>query len=320
MLRQRPVDPAPRVLVPMRRSSPRASSRAPLVLDFDAGTPAPLRLAVTRFDGAHPGVRQPAHSHRFFEVIYVHEGRGVHRTGEVSIEVGAGDVIVLTPGEVHDPGGLAGVDGYVLLFGARAIDPALSDADIAFALSPPRHLEALRFLRPGAHGLHPLRVPVPERPAWRARLDTIARELAERRLGWEDIARAELRIVLAWCARLATASSPMPGTEHRSRLIEDVMRFIDGNFRRPITLADVAKAVGRSRAYLTTRVRRDTGRPVGGWITERRMAEARRLLLESDWDVARIARTLTFLDAAYFARLFKRSHGMSPAAWRARMR
>ena len=306
---------------PSRRSVSRtAASVAHPVLDFDPGTPAPLRLAVTKFDGSHPGVHQPAHSHRFFELIYVHDGRGVHRTGEVEIAVEPGDLIVLAPGEVHDPAGLAGVEGYVLLFGARAIDPSLSDADIAFALAPPRHLEALRFLRPGAHGLEPLRVPEEERPALRGRLESIARELDERKPGWDDVSRSELRIVLSHCARLAAAQSPTPESEHRSRLLDDVMRFIDANFRRPITLVDVAKAVGRSRAYLTDRVRRDTGRPVGGWITERRMAEARRLLLETDWDVARIARTLTFLDAAYFARLFKRSHGLSPTAWRARMR
>jgi AraC family transcriptional activator of pobA len=292
---------------------PRRQAHA-LVLDFDAGTPAPLRLAVTRFDGSHPGVHQPEHSHRFFEVVYVDQGEGVHRTGDVSVRVCAGDLIVIAPGETHDPRGLASVVGYVLLFGARAIDPRLTDADLAFAVAPPPDLSPFAFLRPGAGARAPLHVPPDERDTFRAHLESIAHELEARELGFDEVARSELRIVLLHCARLAARETTTPAAENR--LLGHVLRFIDANFRRPISLADVAKGVGRSRAYLTDRVRRETGRTVGAWITERRMAEARRLLVETDWEIGRIARSLTFVDDHYFSRLFRRTHGLTPSAWR----
>ena len=290
----------------------------PPALDFDPTTPAPLRLAVTRFDGSHPGVNQPAHSHRFFELIYVDSGVGVHRTGTVEYAVGAGDLLVISPGETHDPRGLLGVTGYVLLFGAAAIDPRLSDADLAFGIAPPRELAPFAFLRPGAHAHAPVRVPLEDRAEWRDRLETIGRELSCKAIGYDDIARAELRIFLLKCARLVSQSRP--GSAPESRLLCEALRYIDANYRRPITLADVAKGVGRSRAYLTDRVHRETGRTVGGWITERRMAEARRLLGETDWEVGRIARVLTFVDDHYFSRLFKRMHGLTPSAWRSARR
>ena len=50
------------------------------------------------------------------------------------------------------------------------------------------------------------------------------------------------------------------------------------------------------------------------------MAEARRLLGETDWEVGRIARVLTFVDDHYFSRLFKRLHGLTPSAWRSARR
>ena len=286
----------------------------PPALDFDPTIPAPLRLAVTRFDGSHPGVRQPAHTHRFFELVYVDSGRGVHVTGAEEFAIGPGDVMIIAPGEVHDPAGLSTIEGYVLLFGAAAIDPRLTDADLAFGIAPPRELAPFAFLRPGSHGHAPLHVPPDDRRTWRDRLDTIARELSCRALGYDELARAELRILLLHCARLVAQLRPTPAPE--SRLLAEALRYIDANYRRPITLADVAKGVGRSRAYLTDRVHRETGRTIGAWITERRMAEARRLLAETDWEVGRIARTLTFVDDHYFSRLFKRLHGMTPSAWR----
>lgn len=297
---------------------PRSPSR-PVVLDFDPAAPAPLRLAVTAFDGSHQGVHQVPHSHRFFEIIYVDSGTGVHRLGDVEAPAEAGDVFIISPGETHDPRGLSTVRGYVLLFSAHAIDPRLTDADLAFANGATPSVGAFGFLRRGAHSAAPLRVPVEERNGWRLRLESIAAELDAKAPGYEELTRAELRILLVQCARLVAAAS-QDANGVASCLVSAALRYIDDNYRRPITLVDVAKAVKRSRAYLTDRIHRDTGQTVGAWITERRMAEARRLLLETDMDIARIARSVTFLDGPYFRRLFKRMHGMPPGEWRAARR
>jgi AraC family transcriptional activator of pobA len=54
------------------------------------------------------------------------------------------------------------------------------------------------------------------------------------------------------------------------------------------------------------------------WIIERRMAEARGLLAETDLPVAEVARRVGVADPGYFSRLFSRTHGTSPRKWRAR--
>lgn len=63
-------------------------------------------------------------------------------------------------------------------------------------------------------------------------------------------------------------------------------------------------------------VRGRTGRTVQEWIIERRMAEARTMLEETDLPVAEIARRVGVFDPGYFSRLFTRTHGISPRAWR----
>lgn len=68
--------------------------------------------------------------------------------------------------------------------------------------------------------------------------------------------------------------------------------------------------------YLTDLVRRETGRTVLNWILERRMAEARCLLLETARSVNQIAEAVGYLDTGYFIRLFRRSNGKTPQAWR----
>ena len=70
--------------------------------------------------------------------------------------------------------------------------------------------------------------------------------------------------------------------------------------------------------HLTTVVRRRTGRTVQEWIIERRMAEARSLLSDTELPVGEIARRVGMSDPGYFSRLFRRTHGTSPREWRGR--
>jgi AraC-like DNA-binding protein len=87
-------------------------------------------------------------------------------------------------------------------------------------------------------------------------------------------------------------------------------------FREPLSLADVATALARSPRHLTRTVREVTGKTVMQLIDDRRMDEARRLLLETDEKVDVIGYAVGYGDGSYFARRFRRAHGVSPSVWR----
>ncbi|MEO1672090.1 MAG: response regulator [Cyanobacteria bacterium J06631_2] len=95
-----------------------------------------------------------------------------------------------------------------------------------------------------------------------------------------------------------------------------VFEFIEANFNRPLELKEVASSLGYSSAYLTNLVRQKTGRTIKQWIIERRMYEARQLLLDTDKAIAQIATNTGYLDTSYFIRQFKQLHGTSPNLWR----
>lgn len=98
--------------------------------------------------------------------------------------------------------------------------------------------------------------------------------------------------------------------------LQDVFDYIEGHYNREITLSDVAQAIGYSPAYLTSRVKHETGRTINAWIIERRMAAARSLLLETDWSIEQIANAVGYLNASYFFRQFRQYQGTTPKAWR----
>lgn len=101
-----------------------------------------------------------------------------------------------------------------------------------------------------------------------------------------------------------------------SSVVMDSLRFIERNCLRRLTLQDVADAVGKSPAYVTTALTKATGKSAGQWIVSSRMAEARRLLLHSDEMVDVIAERVGYADPTHFIRMFRREHGTTPAVWR----
>jgi AraC-like DNA-binding protein len=91
---------------------------------------------------------------------------------------------------------------------------------------------------------------------------------------------------------------------------------VEARFAEPISAGDVARQLGYTPGHLTTVVRERTGRTVLEWITERRMAEARRLLAETDLPLVAVAQRTGHRDAAYLARRFRERHGTTPVRWR----
>lgn len=95
-----------------------------------------------------------------------------------------------------------------------------------------------------------------------------------------------------------------------------VFRFIEENYWQPITLCDIAQAVGYSPAYLTNLVRQQTGKSVHRWLVERRMAQAICLLQKTEQTIGQIAETIGYQDVCHFSRYFRQFYGTSPQAWR----
>jgi AraC-like DNA-binding protein len=98
--------------------------------------------------------------------------------------------------------------------------------------------------------------------------------------------------------------------------LQHVFASIWTHMAEPLTLERLAGDVGYTANYLNDLTRLHTGRPLGGWIAEMRMARARTALERTDLPVAEIGVMCGYDDPAYFSRAFRRAHGVPPATWR----
>jgi AraC family transcriptional regulator, transcriptional activator of pobA len=240
------------------------------------------------------------------------QGRHIHDFPALWYRPAVGAVYVVAAGEVLDPEDLVDLEGGVgVLF-----NPAALGED---ARSPwptwRTHPLLFPFLHGHSGGLLRLQLPKPRQANWNSAIESIESELTERRDGYQQAALAHLTLLLIDVARMAV--DVVDDLLRRGEpLLADVFAVIDQRYGEPLSLRDVAQEVGLTPGHLTTVVRRRTGRTVQEWIIERRMAEARTMLAETDHPVAEIARQVGIFDPGYFSRVFARAHGMSPRQWR----
>ena len=237
------------------------------------------------------------------------------RLGEREWQVETGDAYVVAPGEVigtgNAAGGFPGAAGWSVSFPPEVLG---SQAPGAF-LSWRAHPLLFPFVRGAAEGAQRLRVPQQEQASWSERLAALDGELQERRDGYREAVLSHLTLLLVELSRLATdVVGDLRFTDEP--LLAEVFGFIEERYPERISLKDVAQAVGLTPGHLTTVVGRKTGRTVLEWISERRMAEARRLLVGTDLSVEEVARRVGYGDPGYFVRSFRRAHGATPLGWR----
>ena len=271
--------------------------------------------AITVERGAHLGggaVVPGPHAHDFLVLLYLEAGELAARVDGRDWSLAAGDAFVVAPGAVvtprHRPGGDA-ARTWAVFFPADAVDPAAAAPLVSWRTHP----LLAPFVGPHRSGAQRLQVPADERAAWLRHLADLDAELRDRRDGYADAARAHLTLLLVQLGRLDRGIPAAPEVEP---LLAAVLDLIDDRYHEPISLRDVADAVGLTPGHLTTAIGRRTGRTVQQWITERRMREARRLLADTDLTVGEIARRVGYREAGYFVRRFRAAHSVPPATWR----
>ena len=106
-------------------------------------------------------------------------------------------------------------------------------------------------------------------------------------------------------------------SEADSRRLAAARRMIDERWNEKLTLDQIGRACGLNRAKLTRGFREMFNCSIAEALAERRLLEARRLLLTTDLPVSSVGYESGYLNNASFSRAFGRHFGRSPSDYRA---
>ncbi len=234
----------------------------------------------------------PRHSHDSFGVGVMDAGAQRSWSGIGWGEAGAGDVITVNPGEMHDGAPIGGARGWRMLY----LDPALVARELAGEGEDRPEIARPALRDPVLTGLF-------------ARLFVGATGAVPEPLALEEDL---LRTLAHLLRRHGTRPRPVPRT---SAVVTMARRRLDEAPEAPATLAELAALSGVSRFQLLRGFARETGTTPHAYLLQRRVRLARQLLAAGH-SPAQAALEAGFADQSHMTRAFRRQFGVTPARYR----
>lgn len=241
------------------------------------------------------------HSEMEFQLIQQGHGKYFIRDTNHSFE--RNHILIIHRNQVHNyiPDPASSVKKLTLILGTRALN-GRSTAQAAL-----RSLKATNHLT------------LSDRSATNAKLmlTEIADECATKSSHWQAVTLDLVELFLVMLKR--TAEGEVTINQNEDPLIQEIIKFLDGRFSEPTLLRAVSQHFGLSPFALSRRFKHYVGLGFKEYLIHRRIAEAIRLLEETDMKVAAVAYHVGFDNLSPFNSNFRRLTGVTPSDYRKMM-
>ncbi len=256
----------------------------------------PSRIGGVEAVAASSGHVFARHTHEQFGIGLIHQGAQKSLSGRGMVEAGAGDMITVNPGEVHDgiPIGDAGRSWRMLYFDPVVIGDAMED------ISQGRTRVA-EFTAPAFHDVRTSR----HFQALFSAITAPGRDHGEM-LGEE-----------CTLSLLADVMHERDGQRHGGHVPSGIARaqsLIDDDPTLPVTLSDLAQVADLSRFQVVRGFTKSFGLTPHAYLVQRRIDLTRRLIA-GGMALAEAAAEGGFADQSHMTRIFVRKYGISPGAY-----
>jgi len=275
-----------------------------------------------RFEGARDVLARP-HRHEYFQIQVSMDGGSQQVIGGAMRPFGAGTLSFVLPYRVHVVPHPPGARYAIVNFDQHFLWPELQVESLELEeVSVAKVPELAPFLFQEYVDFHFDAADFARILAW---LGELAALNGARGFGAMGAIRGiVLQILALACARheapLRAQAARHGGRSSRRDALQRVMRYVREHLHEEISLQDAAAAAMLSPNYLAHLLKKQTDRTFTELVTERRLEQAKELLLGSGASIGAVAGQCGFRDAAYFARRFRQHAGLTPRAFREKNR
>lgn len=252
----------------------------------------------------------PLHWHLEMEIIYIKKGRGVVSIDLSSSVVNEGDIIFITPGQLH------GISQYEnirleyenILFDLNMLEAKSNDSCTLDFFAPLRHSHVLAK-----------NICTPKDPrykkisCWLDQADEICKTFPH---AYQlHIKSCLFGLFYELFADGKIASTPKKTLASLEK-IKMIVKYVENHYQDPITIREIASFCDYSQSHFMKYFKNAMGVSFIEYLNDYRLMMAARLLLASDSNILSISQEVGFENLSYFNRSFKKKFHMTPSAYR----
>lgn len=123
--------------------------------------------------------------------------------------------------------------------------------------------------------------------------------------------------IIAFFSRVLTEGTEASGA---ADALERAVLLFHGKFFQKLSLAEIAGRLGYSASHFDRAFKRRTGHTPIDYLTGIRIRHAKHLLEYTDLPIAQVAVQAGYEDQLYFSRVFRKTAGLAPSAYRQQTR
>lgn len=254
------------------------------------------------------------HTHLYYEVFIFHGGECKYLIGNQMYELESGDIIVMDGRQLHKPILTGDPDNYdrsIVEFSCDWILPLLEYMDLAFLLKP------FQLNHHTVYKTENNRQFV-EIENYVQKLETITKSSLSIE---ERNKRLKIKLIdflfLIWDLKPFKVKKTENLTDEKALYIQAVLDFIEENYRRKITLQEIADHVNLSKSYIVHLFKEQTGFTIMEYIMQYRLIQSMHLLnMNPEMPIKEVAYICGFESSAHYSRFFKENVGLPPKKYR----
>ena len=257
------------------------------------------------------------HYHDFIEIVFIIHGQGIQILEDNEYPVSAGDVFVLQGNQRHYFKDASQIEIVNVMYDGVKHPEMIPDNirqlegyKALFVLEP--------FYRAKHHFKNMLRLNREELAKIEISINAMFHELGNKQVGYEVILSNRLQELIVILSR---HYSMIESSEAQSLVrIGKVIEYLENNTEEKIYIEELASMANMSKRNFMRIFKRAVGLSPVNYLMQVRLQKARKLLRETDLQIADISVMTGFSDSNYFIKCFKQSFGTTPFKFRMRFR
>lgn len=237
------------------------------------------------------------HSHYFVELFFVKSGSGQFIIEDQTIPIGKDNLIVINPNVEHTEISLSSPSMEYIALGVE---------DFQFSFNHKADYLVLNC-KTGEKNLGSYFL-------------SILNEAEQKAPGYQLACQSILELLTVQLSRQTDSAFEIAPIRNTNRECSRIKRYIDSNYQDDITLDSLAKMAHLNKYYFVHAFTKFYGQSPMNYLTMRRIQTSQDLLTSTDYSISEIAQLSGFSSPSYFSQCFRKSCGMTAAAYRKQKR